>query len=1060
MLEVISDEQYEKEKLARLNSIISKPDDEKLGVKVIVGTLPSGKKTLASEITDYSGKVTIEGVIFSCDSRDLPRGSKLYKFEVVDDNGDCIGTKIIVNSREYEKQARLDEIKPNAHILIYGEAQYDKYVRETVLDIKDMAKLPDVSIRQDNAENKRVELHLHTKMSAMDGLSNASDLVKRAKYWGMKAMAITDHGIAQSFPDAQKEIGKDDDFKLIFGVEGYLTEVPESEKNGKQYSNHIILLAKNQKGLFNLYKLVTYSHTENFYKKPRIDKAKLLEHREGLILGSACELGELFRAVYKKDEEAIKRACEFYDYFEIMPVGNNKFMIEKGYVKSVDDLHNINKRIYELGKEYGKPVVATGDVHFLDEKDAKYRAILQAGQGYPDADKQADLWFKTTEEMLDEFAYLGEKEAYEVVVENSQKIADMCDKLKPVPDGKFPPGMENSEQELTDMCHKKAEKVYGSPLPDIVKERMDKELNSINSNGYSVMYLIAQRLVKKSNEDGYLVGSRGSVGSSLVAFLSDITEVNSLAPHYVCPKCKHSDFEAGKGYPCGFDMPDAKCPKCGADYKKDGHEIPFETFLGFKGDKEPDIDLNFSGEYQSTAHKYVGELFGEENCFKAGTISTIASRTAYGFVKKYLEDRGEIANNAKVNYLVNGCTGVKRTTGQHPGGIVVLPKGHDINEFCPVQYPADDKSKSVFTTHFDYHSIQENLLKLDMLGHDDPTVIKMLEEATGIDSKTIPMDDKQTLSIFTSTKALGVKPDQIDSNVGTFGVPEFGTGFVRKMLEETKPTTFGELVRISGLSHGTDVWINNAQALIAHGEATLKEAICTRDDIMTYLIHRGLPEKQAFDIMERVRKGKGLTPEDESLMQEYKIPAWYIDSCNKIKYMFPKAHASAYVTMAFRIAWFKVHYPLAFYLAYFSVRADEFDINLCCDLKTVNNNIARLSAQEKEGKLNAKDKNMQNILQVAKEMFARGFEFLPVDVYESESAKFKIEDGKLRPPFTAIAGLGSNVAEQIVIAREEREFSSVDDLRIRGKVNKTVLEALENQGCFAELEATDQMGFL
>ena len=696
----------------------------------------------------------------------------------------------------------------------------------------------------------------------------------------------------------------------------------------------------------------------------------------------------------------------------------------------------------------------------MDPQDEVYRRILEAGQGYQDADMQAPLYLRTTEEMLEEFKYLGEEKAYEVVVTNTNKISDMCERISPISPEKCPPHIPGCEEDIKNIAYKKAHELYGDPLPEIVQTRLDKELNSIISNGYSVMYIIAQRLVWKSNDDGYIVGSRGSVGSSLVAFMTGITEVNSLKPHYRCPNCKYSEFE-DYGVGNGFDLPDKDCPKCGHKLAKDGMDIPFETFLGFNGDKEPDIDLNFSGEYQAKAHKYTEVIFGKGTTFKAGTIGTIAEKTAFGYVKKYFEERNIPINRAETQRLASGCTGIKRTTGQHPGGIIVVPKGREIYEFCPVQHPADDPNSDIITTHFDYHSIDQNLLKLDILGHDDPTVIRMLQDITGIDPTKIPLDDKETMSIFSSTKALGVSPEQIHSQVGSFGIPEFGTKFVRGMLVDTKPTTFDELIRISGLSHGTDVWLGNAQSLIDQGVVTLQEAICCRDDIMIYLIKKGVPPNHSFKIMETVRKGKALKDptkweEYKALMKEHDVPDWYIKSCEKIKYMFPKAHAAAYVTNAFRIAWFKVHQPLAYYAAYFSIRADEFDSDCMIFGKDkVKNKMKEIDLQGNNATV--KDKNMYAILELVLEMYERGFEFLPMDLYKSHSTKFLVEDDKIRPPLNSIPGLGTVAAEGIVKARQEGKFMSIDDLKIRSKVGNSVTDLLKKYGCLEGMSQSNQM---
>ena len=824
---------------------------------------------------------------------------------------------------------------------------------------------------------------------------------------------------------------------------------------------HAIILAKDYVGLKNLYKLISYSHLNYFYKKPRILKSLYKKYSEGLIMGSACEAGELYRAIVAgKTDEEIEEIANDYDYLEIQPIGNNMFMVRQGIVPDEEALRDINRKIVALGEKLDKPVVATCDVHFMDPEDEIYRRILQAGQGYDDCDEQAPIYLRTTEEMLKEFEYLGEEKAYEVVVTNTNKIADMCEKIKPISPEKCPPHIDGCETTIKEIAYNKAHELYGDPLPQIVEERLDKELTSIIKNGFSVMYIIAQKLVWKSNEDGYIVGSRGSVGSSFVANMTGITEVNSLPPHYRCPNCKYSDF-TDYGYLCGFDLPDKDCPKCGHKLVKDGIDIPFETFLGFNGDKEPDIDLNFSGEYQAKAHKYTEVIFGKGTTFKAGTVGTVADKTAYGYVKKYYEERGIPVNNAEVLRLAQGCTGIKRTTGQHPGGIIVVPKGREIYEFTPVQHPADDPNSDIITTHFDYHSIDQNLLKLDILGHDDPTMIRMLFDLTGKDPTKVPLDDKETMSIFSSTKALGVTPEQIHSEVGSYGIPEFGTKFVRGMLVDTRPTTFDELIRISGLSHGTDVWLGNAQTLIEDGTVTLQDAICCRDDIMIYLIKMGLEPNKAFKIMETVRKGKALKDPEKwegfkAAMKEKDVPDWYIKSCEKIKYMFPKAHAAAYVTNAFRIAWFKVHEPKAYYTAYFTIRADEFDSDIMCHgEERVKNKMKEIDLAGNGA--TTKDKNMYAILELVMEMYERGINFLPIDLYKSHSTKFRIEEDGIRPPLNSIPGLGTVAAEGIEEAKKDGKFMSIDDLKIRSKVGKSVVELLDKAGCLKGMSQSNQM---
>ena len=825
---------------------------------------------------------------------------------------------------------------------------------------------------------------------------------------------------------------------------------------------HCIILVKNLVGLRNLYELTSKSCLEYFYKKPLMPKSLLQSKREGLIIGSACEAGELYREIlknpYNPDYDEIEKIISFYDYLEIQPLDNNAFLLANGTLSGKEDLKYINKLIIELGRKYDKMTVATGDVHFMNPEDEIFRRILMAGQGYKDADNQPPLYLRTTEEMLKEFEYLGENLAYEVVVTNPNKIAEMTEKIDPVPPDKAPPVIEGSDDLLRQLTYDKAISIYGENMPQLVRDRMDVELNSIINNGYSVLYIIAQKLVAKSLSDGYLVGSRGSVGSSFVAFLSGITEVNSLPPHYVCPKCKYNEFLSSEDVGSGYDLPPKACPECGEAMIADGQDIPFETFLGFSGNKEPDIDLNFSGDYQPVAHKYVEELFGTGHVFRAGTVGTIAEKTAYGYVKKYYDERGQYISNAQAERLVRGCTGVKRTTGQHPGGIIVVPTERDVHEFSPIQHPADDVKSDIITLHFDYHSIDQNLLKLDILGHDDPTVIRMLEDLTGIDLTKIPMGDPDTMSLFSSTKALGVEPEDIESEVGTYAVPEFGTKFVRQMLLDTMPTTFSELVRISGLSHGTDVWLNNAQDLIKAGTTTLSKAICTRDDIMIYLIHHGLPNDMAFKIMESVRKGKGLTPDMEALMKEHDVPDWYILSCKKIKYMFPKAHAVAYVTMAYRIAYCKVHHPYAFYATYFTVRADDFDFTLMGGGKqALLENKRALEAKGNE--MSDKEKNVVTIMEVCNEMYARGIKFLPVDLYKSHSFRFIPTEEGLIPPLNALPNLGTNAAKAIVQARDEESFSSIEDLQQRSKVTKTVIEVMKNAGVLGDLPESSQVTF-
>ena len=847
----------------------------------------------------------------------------------------------------------------------------------------------------------------------------------------------------------------------------------------KMPSYHCILLCKNDVGRVNLYKMVSLSHLEYYARRPRIPKSLLMECREGIIVGSACEAGELYSAVVRNQPmDEISRLCEFYDYFEIQPTGNNRFMIdaynkktqEKTFpnINSDADLQEMNKRIVKLGEDFKKLVVATCDVHFLNPEDEVYRRIIMSCKGFDDADNQAPLYLRTTEEMLSEFSYLGEEKCREVVIDNTRKIFDMVEKISPVRPDKCPPVIENSDETLRTICYNTAHSMYGNPMPAIVQDRLDRELDSIIKNGFAVMYIIAQKLVWKSNEDGYLVGSRGSVGSSFAATMSGITEVNPLPAHYYCTNCFFSDFESEevqeyqkKGV-CGCDMPDRICPNCGKPMKKDGADIPFETFLGFYGDKEPDIDLNFSGEYQSKAHDYTEVIFGKGQTFRAGTIGTLADKTAYGYVLKYDEEHGIHHRKAEVERIAAGCVGVRRTTGQHPGGIIVLPVGEEIYSFTPVQHPANDMTVATVTTHFDYHSIDHNLLKLDILGHDDPTMIRRLEDLTGIDAKTIPMDDQKVISLFSSTEALGIKPEDIGGcDLGSLGLPELGTNFVMQMLRETKPKSFSDMIRISGLSHGTDVWTNNAQTLINEGTCTLESAICTRDDIMTFLIYQGVEKGLAFKIMESVRKGKGLTEEMEAAMLEKGIPDWYIWSCKRIKYMFPKAHACAYVMMAFRVAYFKVYYPLAYYAAYFGIRASAFNYELMClgqaalerNMKEVKGRMDRKEASQKE---EATYENMR----LVQEMYARGYDFMPIDIFKVKAHEFQIIDGKLMPALDTIDGLGEKAADLIVEAVKDGEFLSRDDFKTRCKVSQTITDKMGELGLLGDIPASNQMSLM
>ncbi len=1230
------------------------------------------------DIIGEIGEVVIRGKIISFDTREIKNERTILMFDVTDFT-DTMTIKMFAHN---EQVAEIKEgIRPGAFVKIKGITTIDRFDNElTIGSLTGVKKIPDfTSSRSDNSARKRVELHCHTKMSDMDGVSEAKDIVKCAYKWGHPAIAITDHGVVQAFPDAnhvwedlwkaekarRKEAGdaspdKQDFFKIIYGMEAYLVDdlqeivtgergqdfsaefvvfdiettgfspvnnriieigavkvsggeisdrfssfvnpdvpipfeiekltgindsmvmgapfieevlpeflafckdavlvahnanfdmsfikenalrqnirrqftyvdtvgiarillphqakhtldavaktmgvslenhhraVDDAEATAEIFvkfisllkeagadtlakvnamgdsspdiikrlpSYHAIILAENNLGRENLYRLVSESHLTYYSKRPRVPKSFLMKHREGLILGSACEAGELYRAILDgKPESEVARIVSFYDYLEIQPLGNNKFMIESERIPSInsmEDIMNINRRIVALGEEFNKPVVATCDVHFLNPEDEVYRRIIMSGKGFADADNQAPLYLRTTEEMLEEFAYLGSDKAEEVVITNTNRIADRIDVMAPVRPDKCPPVIPDSDKTLTDICYNRAHELYGEELPKIVKDRLEKELHSIITNGFAVMYIIAQKLVWKSVEDGYLVGSRGSVGSSLVAFMAGITEVNSLSAHYRCSNCFYYDFDSPevKAFAgnAGCDMPDKNCPVCGKPLVKDGFDIPFETFLGFKGDKEPDIDLNFSGEYQSKAHKYTEVIFGSGQTYRAGTIATLADKTAFGYVKNYYEERGSRKRTCEINRIVGGCTGIRRSTGQHPGGIIVLPMGEDINSFTPVQHPANDMTTDIVTTHFDYHSIDHNLLKLDILGHDDPTMIRMLQDLTGIDPTQIPLDDPKVMSLFQNTSALGITPEQIDGcPVGSMGIPEFGTEFVIQMLLDTKPQCLSDLIRISGLGHGTDVWLGNAQTLILEGTATISSAICCRDDIMIYLINQGVDSALSFTIMESVRKGKGLKPEWEAAMKEKDVPDWYIWSCKKIKYMFPKAHAAAYVMMAWRIAYCKINYPLAYYAAFFSIRASAFSYEIMCQgqkhLESVMADYKRRSDT-----LSKKEQDSFKDMKIVQEMYARGYEFVPIDIFSAHSRNFQIVDGKLMPSLNSIDGLGERAADAIVEAAKDGAFLSKDDFRQRTKVSKTVIDLMDSLNLLGDLPESNQI---
>ena len=1065
--------------------------------------------TPVADITYPFQTVTIHGQIFAVDSREIvPRQEAenpakkqatktLITFNITDFE-DSIAVKMYIAT---ELAAELlPQLKNGSFICLHGETEDDKYTRElTVSRVHGIRKAEDFRLkRRDTAPVKRVEFHCHTQMSDMDAVVDTATIVKRAFEWGHPAIAITDHGVVQSFVDAAHAIdpskfGDDEEkkaaykkFKIIYGMEGYIIDdegvtkpdgTPydcelDKEEVRKLHSYHIILLCKNDVGRNNLYRLVSRSHIDYFYRVPKIPKSLLRKYREGLIIGSACEAGELFRAIlHNKPEEEIKRISDFYDYYEIQPLGNNQYMIDDESIPQVtgwDDLAALNKRIVDLADAHGKMCVATCDVHFLNPEDEIYRRIIMKGKGFVDADRQPPLYYRTTEEMLSEFTYLPEKKAYEVVVENPNRINRMIEKINPVRPDKCPPVIENSDAELRSICYDTAHKWYGENLPEIVSARLEKELNSIISNGFAVMYIIAQRLVKHSNDDGYLVGSRGSVGSSFVATMAGITEVNPLPAHYFCKSCHYSDFDSDevKAYALksGFDLPAKNCPVCGKPLTRDGQNIPFETFLGFYGDKEPDIDLNFSSEYQSKAHAYTEVLFGKGHTFRAGTVGTLADKTAFGFIKKYYEEHGITKRTAEIDRIVQGCVGVRRTTGQHPGGIIVLPHGEEIDTFTPVQHPANDMTTDTITTHFDYHKIDHNLLKLDILGHEDPTMIRMLEDLSGIDVKTLPMDDPKVLSLMYSTEALGITPEQIDGcETGSLGLPELGTNFVIKMLMETKPQSFSDMIRISGLSHGTDVWTNNTQDLIHDGKCTLSTAICTRDDIMTFLIAMGLPNKDAFSIMEKVRKGKGLTPEWEQEMKEHGIPDWYIWSCKQIKYMFPKAHACAYVMMAFRVAYLKLYMPLLYYAAYFTIRANNFDYSIMAKGKNRMEKVMeeykrRSNSKQKEYALSEKEQGQLKDMRLVQEMYARGFDFMPIDIYRAKATKFQVIDGKIMPSLTSIGGLGAVAAQAIEDAADPSDpFLSKEDIRNRCHVGTSVTDLLTEVGVLENMQDSNQM---
>lgn len=1023
--------------------------------------------------------VTVYGRVFNFEERTSKKGKhKIIQFYLTDDTYSFMVSMLLKIEQSEEVLAHL---KNGVTVLLYGFVKFDTFRGDFVIDPKAISTVECIE-KQDNAPEKRVELHLHTNMSQMDGMTPPKKLVERAIRWGHKAIAITDHGCVQGFPEAANAAkGK---IKILYGVEGYFVDDlkdPQADfKDLKSY--HQILLAKNNTGLKNLYQLISMSNTQYFYKRPRTLKSELIKHREGLIVGSACEAGEVYRAILEgKPEAEILEIADFYDYLEIQPTGNNRFMIaahsdpnaknpeknkEFDAITCDADIENLNRRVIAIADRLGKPVVATCDVHFIDPQDAQYRAILMAGQGFSDADNQAPLYFRTTEEMLAEFAYLGEETAKEIVIDNPNKIADKIDVIQPFPNGTYQPSIDGSEEQLRDICWAKAKDwyEYNGEIPEIVSTRLERELDSIIKHGFAVLYIIAQKLVWDSEEHGYHVGSRGSVGSSFVATMAGISEVNPLAPHYRCPQCRYSEFFTHNEYGSGFDMPKKDCPHCGTDMVRDGHEIPFETFLGFHGDKAPDIDLNFSGEYQGKAHRYTEELFGSSHVFKAGTIATVADKTAYGYVKKYLEERGKRVNRAEEQRLTEGCTGVKRTTGQHPGGMVVVPNAYEVCDFTPVQFPADDTSGDMETTHFDFHSLHDTILKLDILGHDVPTLYRHLEDLTGIPVMDVDVCDPQIIRLCTSPEPLGVTAEDISWKTGTLSIPEMGTSFVCQMLLEAQPKTFSDLLQISGLSHGTDVWTGNAQELIKDGTCDISQVIGTRDSIMTYLMHKGLDSSLAFQIMEKTRKGIvakiGFPEGAEEAMRACNVPEWYMDSCRKIKYMFPKAHAAAYVIAALRLGWYKIYRPLEYYTAFLTVRGGDLDAETVVQgHDAVRTRLELLNGKIRDKSATAKEKEQFTAMQVVNEMMARGVELLGVDVYKSKATAYTIEDGKIRLPFSALSGIGESAAYPLEAARDDGEgaFLSVDDFARRAKAGKSVVELLDACGAFGNMPKTAQI---
>lgn len=1051
--------------------------------KPLFGTMIKGKPKPIRDCLPEDGEVVVWGDVFSLETRESKDGRySIINFNITDYTSSY---PIKVFGEKKKCEDLVENLKDGKTVLVRGSINMDTYMHTYLINARAVTEIEKIE-KQDNSPEKRVELHLHTNMSAMDGMTSAKELVSRAAAWGHKAIAITDHGVVQSFPEACNTAAKAG-IKIIYGMEGYLVddddfygeynfgaedEIPDEyiEKVRAEKTYHIIILAKNTQGLKNLYKLITDSNLKFFKRRPRIPRHRLMQYREGLIVGSACEAGELYRAIVdQKSDEDILRIASFYDYLEIQPNGNNAFMLrsqDERYerFRTVEDLENVDRQIIHIADKLGKMVVATCDVHFIDPGNAVFREILMTSMGFSDADKQAPLYFRTTEEMLAEFAFLGEETAKEIVITNPNRIADLCESgMTPFPRGTFPPSLEGADEDLTRICWERTKRDYGDPVPENVAARLEKELKSIISNGFGVLYMIAQKLVQNSEEHGYYVGSRGSVGSSFVAHAAGISEVNPLPPHYICTECKHSEFFMDGSVGSGYDLPPKNCPVCGKPMHRDGHDIPFETFLGFKGDKQPDIDLNFSGEYQFYAHRYTEELFGKDHTFKAGTIGTIADKTAYGFVKKWLEVKGITVNRAEEDRLTKGCTGVKRTTGQHPGGMVVVPASNDAEDFTPIQHPADDVSGGLRTTHFDFHSLHDTILKLDNLGHDVPTLYRHLEDLTGINVFDVDICDPKLYELLTSPEPLGVTAEEIGCETGTLSLPELGTPFVRGMLMEAKPKNFSDMLQISGLSHGTDVWLGNAQELIKNGICSISDVIGTRDNIMVYLMHKGLEPDMAFKIMEIVRKGnatKLLTETHIKAMKEHDVPDWYIDSCMKIKYMFPKAHAAAYVSAAMRLAWYKVYKPTEYYATYMTVRGEDLDTVAIMEGRAAVKQLMN-SITAKGHDATAKEENMFVAMQVVNEMMARGVEFLPIDLYKSHATIYQIEDGKIRLPFMSMSGTGESAAVALMKARDdgEGEYMSRDDLQQRSGVSKSVMETLDACGALEGLPQSTQMSF-